>query len=184
MTVNLDALRPGFSSTIGRLRENGGVEFTDQMDKFVDDMIINMDSTSSDLDTLTSDVSTLSSDLATLSDDVDTLTAQVSVEDWREVGTAGQPAFMNSWVNFDASRALSFRLVNGVLYMKGAVKNGTSATANIFTLPAGYRPTESRILSSYTSAGFAPLLVRTSGIVSINSGGSTAQTYLEAVVPL
>lgn len=175
--TSLSNQRPNYSDPIIVSGSGEKSSFTDNMNKFIDDMVIKIDGIAGEVDTLTSDLSDLSSD-------VTTLTAQVAVEDWREVGTAGEPAFMNSWVNFDASRALSFRLVNGVLYLKGAVRDGTSATANIFTLPAGYRPTESRIVSSYTSAGFAPLLVRTSGIVSINSGGSTTQTYLEATIPL
>lgn len=115
---------------------------------------------------------------------IDLMINKIEGEEWREVGATGEPAFENSWVSFDADRALSFKLIGNVLYLKGAVKSGSSATANIFTLPDGYRVSANRIVASYTSAGFAPLLFQADGSVSILSGGSTTFTYVEAVIPL
>lgn len=57
------------------------------------------------------------------------------------VGTAGEPAFQNSWVNFDAgaSRRAAFYKAFGRVWLEGCVRGGATGTT-IFTLPAGYRP--------------------------------------------
>lgn len=65
-------------------------------------------------------------------------------EDPHYVGAAGEPAFQNSWVNFDAAagptgRAASFYRHNGRVYLGGVIKSGASGTI-AFTLPVGYRP--------------------------------------------
>lgn len=65
---------------------------------------------------------------------------------WHYVGTAGEPAFQNSWVNFTAVANdwtnVRFSIdAQGWVTIEGLAKNGT-LTGNpiIFTLPVGYRP--------------------------------------------
>ncbi len=60
---------------------------------------------------------------------------------WHTVGDTGEPAFLNSWVNFGGSnQPAQFRVSSsGIVYMRGLVKNGTINTP-MFTLPALYRP--------------------------------------------
>jgi hypothetical protein len=59
---------------------------------------------------------------------------------WHYVGTGGEVAFQNSWVNRGgATRTTRFRLEGDVVRLEGGVKTGTAGTT-IFTLPAGFRP--------------------------------------------
>jgi hypothetical protein len=64
-------------------------------------------------------------------------------ESWHQVGTAGQPAFQNSWGN-SSGTGCRFRLLpigDGLVEIYAEVVN-TTATGNsiVFTLPAGYVP--------------------------------------------
>lgn len=63
-------------------------------------------------------------------------------ESWREVGTAGQPAFQNNWTNGTASfhSAAFYKDALGVVHLRGLVTGGTAPA--IFALPIGYRPPE------------------------------------------
>jgi hypothetical protein len=67
--------------------------------------------------------------------------ASVNQEDWHIVGAAGEPAFLNGWVNFatDGSQVkASFKKTpDGHVYLMGLVKDGNGP---IFQLPAGSRP--------------------------------------------
>jgi hypothetical protein len=49
------------------------------------------------------------------------------------------PTFVNSWVAFDAARLPQYRRLNGIVYHRGLVKNGTVA-ATMYTLPVKFRP--------------------------------------------
>lgn len=68
-------------------------------------------------------------------------------EDVHYVGDAGEPAFQNSWVNFDsglanpsgAGRNAGFYRDRGRVYLLGVICAGASGTV-AFTLPDGYRP--------------------------------------------
>lgn len=64
---------------------------------------------------------------------------QLLPEDPHIVGATGEPGFMNSWVNYDVSRKISFYRHGGRTYLFGVAKSGASGTS-IFTLPVGYRP--------------------------------------------
>jgi hypothetical protein len=67
---------------------------------------------------------------------------QTLVEAWHEIGVSGEPAFENSWVNFDAANeatAAFYKDALGIVHLKGVVKSGT-VNARMFTLPDGYRP--------------------------------------------
>jgi len=76
-----------------------------------------------------------------------TITANIAgsslvCEAWHEVGGVGEPAFENSWVNYDAATYQTAAFMKdpfGFVHLKGLVKSGTFDTA-IFSLPVGYRP--------------------------------------------
>ncbi len=57
------------------------------------------------------------------------------------VGTAGKPAFTNSWTNLNASADVQcgYFKENGMVYVQGMVANGVIGLP-IFTLPAAYWP--------------------------------------------
>jgi hypothetical protein len=52
------------------------------------------------------------------------------------------PTLLNSWVNFGSDyQEVGYMKDNfGFVHIRGMIKSGTSATANVFTLPVGYRP--------------------------------------------
>ncbi len=64
-------------------------------------------------------------------------------EAWHEVGTAGQPEFLNSWAN--SSGAIHGETVafykdhEGVVHLRGEAMSGTAGSP-IFHLPPGFRP--------------------------------------------
>jgi hypothetical protein len=104
-------------------------------------------------------------------------------EDPHYVGTTGEPAFQNSWTNFDAAappagRAAYFYRHNGRVHMGGVIMGGANG-ATAFTLPAGYRS----LLSSATlvvnaSGAAAYITVGSDGSVTpFNLTGSSVTTY-------
>ncbi len=98
------------------------------------------------------------------------------IDDWHEVGASGEPAFQNSWVNFDSNSAsAAFRKDGeGTVHIKGLVKGGTLSNA-VFTLPVGYRPLKiahTPVISSDTAAP-ARMQVNPDGTVVPQTGGLT-----------
>jgi hypothetical protein len=100
-------------------------------------------------------------------------------ESWHAVGGAGEPAFENGWENFGSDLAVAaFRkLPTGMVTIKGLVKNGTANTT-IFTLPAGYRPSDRRIFSVEISYNVhARITVGTDGTIAVTGGAAGQTTY-------
>lgn len=60
----------------------------------------------------------------------------VSNEEWVA------PTLVNSWTNYgsDHPPAGYMKDIFGVVHLRGLIKNGSSASAVMFTLPVGYRP--------------------------------------------
>lgn len=57
------------------------------------------------------------------------------------------PSLLNSWVYFGSPQAVpAYRKLNGVVYLKGLIKNGTLGVG-AFVLPSGFRPSELLIMS-------------------------------------
>jgi hypothetical protein len=86
---------------------------------------------------------------------------------------------LNGWTNapFATSNALFERIYN-IVYFKGAIGSGTSAT--VFTLPIGSRPvTNVYIPIDLCNANKGRLLIQTSGAVSVQveSSFSDAQCF-------
>jgi hypothetical protein len=101
----------------------------------------------------------------------------VTMDSWHAVGATGEPAFQNSWVNFDGAaptgRYARFRRYpDGRVRMAGVVKTGASGTV-AFTLPAGYRPPSSEafsVLSGGNAAG--QVVIGSDGTVLLQNGAS------------
>jgi hypothetical protein len=103
-------------------------------------------------------------------------TSEVAVEEWRYVGTPGNPAFQNSWVNFNEStheHAAFFKDPFGIVHLKGIIKNGSAINTVAFTLPVGYRPPLLFHCGAYSNSAFGGLHIQDSGNV-IPQTGSTA----------
>ena len=93
------------------------------------------------------------------------------------VGDTGQPAFLNSWVNFAGGYELAgfYRDTSGRVHLCGLVKSGTSATT-IFTLPGGYRPKNTEtygVLTGSPGDTFGRVEVDANGNVKHVSGGTS-----------
>lgn len=96
-------------------------------------------------------------------------------EAWNEVGSTGEPAFQNGWVNYDSTHnsAAFWKDSNGVVHLKGLVKSGTiSTTLPIFTLPAGYRPAKKEIIVTISNGALGRVNVESDGDVVPETGNN------------
>jgi hypothetical protein len=64
--------------------------------------------------------------------------ATVPIDPWHQVGAAGEPAFLNSWVAYD-STVYYRKDPLGRVYLRGSLNGGATGTT-AFQLPVGYRP--------------------------------------------
>lgn len=94
---------------------------------------------------------------------------------WHVVGAAGEPGFLNGWVNYGGEwETAGFRKdANGYVHIKGLVKAGT-INAAVFTLPPGYRPAAGVHLMSFSGA--APGGIRIIG--ANNTAGAAGNVIL------
>lgn len=118
---------------------------------------------------------------------VKVLQVRIPATAWREIGATGQPAFENSWVNYDTNNnSAAFRIdETGLVRVKGLVKNGTAINTTVFTLPVGYRPPKQIVFPSVAGGGadaFASGRVTAAGLVQGNVG-ATAYFSLDSVPP-
>lgn len=109
------------------------------------------------------------------------LQGKVAGEEWREVGAAGEPAFANSWVNYDGSReSAAFYKLGDRVYLKGVIKNGSAVNTTAFTLPVGYRPAKELWFAVMSNGAIGRLEVGADGAVR-PATGSTAHYTLDGV---
>lgn len=115
------------------------------------------------------------------------VTQQVIKEDiWHEIGTAGEPAFANSWVNYDGTWASAgfTKDSNGFVHLKGLIKSGT-LYSTMFTLPVGYRPAKITMncVVCHNGAGYliGRLDVSSNGTVKLTDSGGNTFASLENV---
>ena len=99
----------------------------------------------------------------------------LKIPDQIEVGTAGAPAFQNSWVNFSTAtyKAAGYYKHAGRVYLNGIIKSGTLTTA-AFTLPVGYRPITDEIFAVWSNGAFGGLVVDINGLVRPNTGSNVS----------
>jgi hypothetical protein len=99
-------------------------------------------------------------------------------EAFHEVGSVGQPAFENGWVNYGPTlyeTTAFYKDPLGVVHLKGTVENGNTT---IFTLPVGYRPAKSQFFPTVASNAFGDVLVR-----GLTEGGAAGQVHFNAGNP-
>lgn len=101
---------------------------------------------------------------------------------WHEVGAASEPAFTNSWVNFNVAYASCAFMKDsfGFVHLKGMAKSG-SVNASIFTLPAGYRPALNEYYAVVSNDLFAEMQVASDGTVRMPAGGSNVFTSINGI---
>lgn len=87
----------------------------------------------------------------------------------------------NSWVNFSGGfRQAGYKKTpDGTIHIRGMVKDGSAAGADIFSLPSGYRPTTALIYVAKSAGGFVDMRIETDGDIHASSGGSTTWTTLD-----
>lgn len=96
----------------------------------------------------------------------------------------------NSWAAYpqDAFRKFTtaqyMRDDYGYVHLRGFIRNGSSATATMFTLPnGGYRPAADLVFPAMSAAGsgVCRIDITSSGAVSAAAGGSTTWTSLSGI---
>jgi hypothetical protein len=105
-------------------------------------------------------------------------------EAWHEVGTSGQPGFLNSWENVKISlgafpeTVAFYKDQDGIVHLRGDAISGTSGTA-IFNLPPGFRPTSRRFIREPVACGGASGTDCEKGASSIAMVGSSSPAPAE-----
>lgn len=112
----------------------------------------------------------------------DLLTQGELVDPWHQIGGSGEPAFSNSWVNYDTTNwgyAAFMKDSLGIVHLRGLIKNGTVSTV-AFTLPAGYRPSGAKyiFLTSTNTTVFGRTDVLTDGGVQVAAWGQGGNGWL------
>ena len=69
---------------------------------------------------------------------------------------------------------------DGLVFVRGACKNGFVAADPIFTLPVGFRPSTDRWFPN--PAAGATSQVTSAGVVSVPSGGATTRQDLDGII--
>lgn len=102
--------------------------------------------------------------------------ATANLDTWHQVGTAGEPAYQNSWVTYPGWTGASFRKDPfGRVHLRGLIRNGTVGQP-IFTLPVGCRPPSGLIIDAQAGEpnGNARMTIAADGTVSCASLGTGA----------
>lgn len=103
-----------------------------------------------------------------------------SLEDWHTVDSGNEPAFENSWVNYDTNNfhgAAFYKDFMGIVHIRGLVKSGTvstGSTGTVFTLPLGYRPSLALAFAVDSNGAHGQLLVGVDGSVKAAAGSNVA----------
>lgn len=91
------------------------------------------------------------------------------------------PTLLNSWVNDSPTSTSGYQKINGIVYIRGMVKNGTGIPTVIFQLPVGFRPGKDISRATVSNGAFGHLFITASnGNVSVEVG-STTSVSLEMV---
>ena len=93
------------------------------------------------------------------------------------------PTLVNSWVSYGGSLPTAgyYKDANGVVRLKGTVKNGTGT---IFTLPSGYRPVARHQVIQSAYPGVCYMQVNSDGTVvaaAYLSGGTSGEVELSGI---
>lgn len=97
------------------------------------------------------------------------------------------PTLVNSWSSlpFNTSNRHStlgfYKDEDGFVYLRGLATGGSAANATIFTLPAGFRPSSTLVLSSISATGTCRIDVTSAGVVYAAAGGSTGWNSLDGL---
>lgn len=96
-------------------------------------------------------------------------------DDWHVIGTTGEPAFQNAWINFNANApefAAFWKDSAGIVRLRGIIKSGTIALT-AFTLPKGYWPLGTRRFAVGSAGAYGQIDVTITGTVIPTIGSNT-----------
>ena len=82
-----------------------------------------------------------------------------TLEDRHYIGTAGEPAFQNGFVNWGApyGNAAYYKDAQGFVHLEGLIKGGPDVDDQlIFTLPSGYTPSQQKLIPVLGRIGGSP----------------------------
>lgn len=94
------------------------------------------------------------------------------------------PTLLNGWVVYDATygNAAMYRKIGNIVFCRGLVKNGSPATATIFTLPAGFRPGIIHLFATESLDTIARVQVEPNGNVNPGAGAGAGWFALNNIV--
>lgn len=95
------------------------------------------------------------------------------------------PTFQNSWLDYATvdtnwGPVGFYRSTDGRVYLRGLVRAGVCGST-IFTLPAGYRPSKSRLFTGSSADAYARIQVGPSGDVSSQTGCNNTWVSLDGI---
>lgn len=99
--------------------------------------------------------------------------------------TGWQGVTLNSgWTHHDAGiDPVRIRRRHGQIYISGRVAKTSGAGIDVFSLPAGYRPSRVAIISASHDAGVARLWIGTDGSVQVLNSAGTALSSVSVTIP-
>lgn len=107
------------------------------------------------------------------------LTARINGANVALAGAPGSVSWtalslQNSWVNFGSGLPdASYTKINGTVHLKGMIKDGvTTGGTLLFTLPAGFRPGDTRHLGTVSNSAFGFLIINSDGTATISVGSN------------
>ena len=115
------------------------------------------------------------------------MTGEYGTEDIYEQWTV--PSLLNSWVNFGVDTIDNWSNVGyykdqfGFVHLRGLLKSGSSADADMFQLPAEHRPAKPQLFISFASGtpSACRIDIDENGYVNAQYNGSTSETSLSGI---
>ena len=108
--------------------------------------------------------------------------ATVPVDPWHVVGSGGgEPAFTSPWTTSGPATYGGLRFKKdplGRVFIQGSIGGGTTGTS-VFTLPAGYRPSFTQILSNVQSGAAAGTYVTIAPAGTVTPTFTTGPLFIE-----
>lgn len=91
------------------------------------------------------------------------------------------PTLTGGWINFGVPyRNCQYRRINGVVYVTGLIKGGTTAASTVvLNLPAGFRPAADLFLGTQSNSVMATINLAANGNLSLSVGASAASLTLQ-----
>ena len=89
----------------------------------------------------------------------------------------------NSWVAYNvANNAPQYMIDNNkFVHLRGILKSGSPVSADMFSLPQGFRPAFGEVFAGAASGGFCGISVDADGDVRAYTGGSATYTSIDGI---